>query len=89
MYFFAVLKRFVDVDHLISLCVQIPKHESVKTAEHKITQLIYLKHTLELVEPLQRVISESENVLLKAYHEVSDLLHYALAYITPHMHLHQ
>ncbi|XP_065888856.1 mutS protein homolog 4-like isoform X2 [Dysidea avara] len=65
----AVISRFLDVDHLISLCVQIPKHETVKTAENKITHIIFLKHVLELVEPLRTALADGEDSLLKAYHE--------------------
>lgn len=61
----------MDVDHLTSLCVQIPKQETVKTAESKITTVIYLKHTLELVEPLRDALKDTETQLFKAYHEVN------------------
>ncbi|XP_077981944.1 mutS protein homolog 4-like [Glandiceps talaboti] len=64
----SVLSRFLDVDHLLSLCVQIPKHETIKTADSRITCIIYLKHTLELVEPLQAALQDSTNQLFKAYH---------------------
>lgn len=67
---FAVLGRFLDVDHLTSMCVQIPKQETVKTAESAISAIICLKHTLELVEPLCDALKETETPLLKAYHEV-------------------
>lgn len=62
--------RFLDVDHLTSMCVQIPKQETVKTAESKITTVIYLKHTLELVEPLRLALKDTEAELFKAYYEV-------------------
>ena len=45
----SVLKRFVDVDHLLSLCVQIPKHESVRTAENRISQVCFIVHRLKQV----------------------------------------
>ncbi|KAK3734853.1 hypothetical protein QZH41_017561, partial [Actinostola sp. cb2023] len=64
-----VLGRFLDVDHLTSMCVQIPKNETVKTAESKISAVIYLKHTLELVEPLSEALKETETPLFKAYYE--------------------
>ncbi|XP_019619725.1 PREDICTED: mutS protein homolog 4-like [Branchiostoma belcheri] len=64
----SVVSRFLDVDHLLSVCVQIPKQESVKTAESKITNVIYLKHTLELVEPLQAALKDCHNQLFKAYY---------------------
>nr|XP_006819740.1 PREDICTED: mutS protein homolog 4-like [Saccoglossus kowalevskii] len=62
-----VLSRFIDVDHLLSLTVQIPKQENIKTADSRITCVIYLKHTLELVEPLQAALKDSSNQLFKAY----------------------
>ncbi|ELU10757.1 hypothetical protein CAPTEDRAFT_92723, partial [Capitella teleta] len=64
----AIVGRFLDVDHLISACVQVPKEENIKTHEAKISHVICLKHTLELVEPLKNVLAESENALLKACH---------------------
>ncbi|XP_013406219.1 mutS protein homolog 4 [Lingula anatina] len=65
----SVLSRFMDIDHLLSLCVQLPKQETLKTAENKITNVIYLKHTLELVEPLKEALKDSTNSLFKAYHD--------------------
>ncbi|KAI8513855.1 MutS protein msh4 [Branchiostoma belcheri] len=65
-----LVSRFLDVDHLLSVCVQIPKQETVKTAESKITNVIYLKHTLELVEPLQAALKDCHNQLFKAYYNV-------------------
>uniref|UniRef100_A0A8C3K8X1 MutS homolog 4 n=1 Tax=Calidris pygmaea TaxID=425635 RepID=A0A8C3K8X1_9CHAR len=52
----AVISKFLDTEQLLSVLVQIPKQDTVKTAESKITNLIYLKHTLELVEPLKVII---------------------------------
>ena len=68
--FFSVLGRFLDVEHLISLCIQIPKKEDIRTAEARITEIIYLKHTLELVQPLQQALKDGENQLFKAYEKV-------------------
>lgn len=66
----SVIGRFLDIDHLLSIFVQIPKQESIKTAESKITNVIYLKHTLELIEPLREALRDCENPLLKAYYKV-------------------
>lgn len=55
------------------MCVQIPKHETVKTAENKITHIIFLKHVLELVEPLRTALADGEDSLLKAYYEVYEM----------------
>ncbi|XP_052656553.1 mutS protein homolog 4 isoform X2 [Harpia harpyja] len=63
----AVISKFLDTEQLLSVLVQIPKQDTVKTAESKITNLIYLKHTLELVEPLKAALRSCNTPLLKAY----------------------
>ncbi|CAI8042288.1 MutS protein homolog 4 [Geodia barretti] len=63
----SVLGQFLDVDHLLSLCIKIPKNDNMKTAESKITKVIHLKHTLELVSTLLEAIKFSESELLVAY----------------------
>ncbi|XP_059143835.1 mutS protein homolog 4-like, partial [Physella acuta] len=62
-----VISKFVDIGHVVSMCVQIPKTESVKTAESKLNCVIVLKHVLELVEPLKETLSYCENQLLQIY----------------------
>ena len=78
-----VLGRFLDVDHLLSMCVQVPKEETLKTSDNWITTIIYLKHTLEEVEALRMVLSatETDNMLLKSYQAVilSPLLYVSLS----------
>ena len=78
-----VLRRFLDVDHLLSMCVQVPKEETLKTTDNRITTIIYLKHTLEEVEALRMVLcaTETDNVLLKSYQAVilSRLLYVSLS----------
>ncbi|XP_053805463.1 mutS protein homolog 4 isoform X3 [Vidua macroura] len=64
----AVISKFLDTEQLLSVLVQIPKQDTVKTAESKITNLIYLKHTLELVEPLKAALRSCKAQLLKAYY---------------------
>ncbi|XP_075918907.1 mutS protein homolog 4-like [Petromyzon marinus] len=49
----AAISQFLDVDHLLSMLIQIPKTETLRTAESKINYAIHLKHVLELVSPLQ------------------------------------
>ena len=65
-----VLGRFLDIDHITSMCIQVPKTETVKTAESKITNVIYLKHTLELVDPLREALRNCKNPLFTAYYQV-------------------
>ena len=52
------------------MCIQVPKTETVKTAESKITNVIYLKHTLELVDPLREALKDCKNALFTAYYKV-------------------
>ena len=35
----SILKRFLDIDHLLPLCVQVAKHDNIKAAESKITKV--------------------------------------------------
>ena len=46
----SVLKQFLDVDHLLSLCVQIPKSDNVRAAESKITKVYFVCCTYMYVE---------------------------------------
>uniref|UniRef100_A0A8C8RIV3 DNA mismatch repair protein n=1 Tax=Pelusios castaneus TaxID=367368 RepID=A0A8C8RIV3_9SAUR len=64
----AVISRFLDTEQLLSVLVQIPKQDTVKAAESKITNLIYLKHTLELLDPLKAALRSCKTSLLKAYY---------------------
>eukprot|EP00048_Salpingoeca_helianthica_P008174 m.119619 g.119619 ORF g.119619 m.119619 type:complete len:869 (+) comp14532_c0_seq3:2474-5080(+) len=67
-----ILSRFLDLEHLIALCIQIPKSESVRLMEHKIIQVIYLKHTLELVQPLSEILDNATSPLLTTYRSCLD-----------------
>uniref|UniRef100_A0A3Q1JBY1 DNA mismatch repair protein n=1 Tax=Anabas testudineus TaxID=64144 RepID=A0A3Q1JBY1_ANATE len=61
--------HFLDIDQLLSVLVQIPKLETVQVAEAKITRVIQLKHTLDLVPRLRvcMVLTNCNTALLKAY----------------------
>ncbi|XP_042853536.1 mutS protein homolog 4 isoform X2 [Panthera tigris] len=63
----SVISRFLDTEQLLSVLVQIPKQDTVNAAESKITNLIYLKHTLELVDPLKIALKNCNTTLLRAY----------------------
>ena len=65
-----VITRFLDIDQVLSMCVQIPKQETLKTAEANINNIIYLKHILELVDPLRNALSNCENRLMKHFYKV-------------------
>ncbi|XP_032073691.1 mutS protein homolog 4 [Thamnophis elegans] len=64
----SIIGRFLDTEQLLSVLVQIPKQDTVNASESKITNLIYLKHTLELVEPLKEALKSYKTPLLKAYY---------------------
>lgn len=62
-----VVSKCVDIGHIIGVCVQIPKQDTVRVAENKLTCVLLLKHMLQLVEPLMENLSYCENKLLKIY----------------------
>lgn len=68
-----VMAKFLDVDHIISHCVQIPKVDSVQVSEANINAAICLKHVLGLVPVLREFLEECGNPLLKAYCKVCEL----------------
>ncbi|XP_075304759.1 mutS protein homolog 4 [Odontesthes bonariensis] len=59
--------NFLDIDRLLSVLVQVPKQETVQAAEAKITHVIQLKHTLDLVPRLRMALKNCSTALLKAY----------------------
>ncbi|XP_026875381.2 mutS protein homolog 4 [Electrophorus electricus] len=60
------IAHFLDIDQLLSALVQLPKQDTVAVAEAKITHVIQLKHTLELVAPLKMVLKNAKTAMLKA-----------------------
>ncbi|KAG9467940.1 hypothetical protein GDO78_014030 [Eleutherodactylus coqui] len=68
----SVLPKFLDTEQLLSNLIQIPKQDTEKAADTKITYLISLKHTLELVEPLKAVLQKCKTPLLQAYYSSVD-----------------
>ncbi|XP_073783842.1 mutS protein homolog 4 isoform X2 [Danio rerio] len=61
------IAHFLDIDELLSALVQIPKQETIAVAEAKITQVIQLKHIVELVPSLKVMLQHSTTHLLTAY----------------------
>ncbi|KAF8773833.1 MutS protein like protein [Argiope bruennichi] len=66
----SVIGKFVDTENLLSLCVQIPKEENVRSCEQKIANVICMKHTLELVKPLHNCLSSCSNGLFQTYFRI-------------------
>ncbi|CAL8147507.1 unnamed protein product [Orchesella dallaii] len=50
-----------DIEHVIATLVQIPKVDNAKVTEQRINYVIALKHTLELVPGLVRLMENSGN----------------------------
>ncbi|XP_059093663.1 mutS protein homolog 4-like isoform X2 [Tigriopus californicus] len=70
----SVVSRFCDMDQLLSLCVIVPKTETLATFEQRLNNVIGLKHALELVEPLHSVLEGAESKLLNdIYNSLEDL----------------
>ena len=84
LFSYIVVSRFLDMDQVISMLVQIPKQETVKTSESEIAAVICLKHCLELVIPLKKAIDNTENPLLSAFHKV---IAYLLSKIQAFLHI--
>ncbi|XP_053729471.1 mutS protein homolog 4 isoform X2 [Synchiropus splendidus] len=61
------VSHFLDIDQLLSVLVRVPKQQTIQAAEAKITHVIQLKHTLNLVPRLTTVLSNCHTALLKAY----------------------
>lgn len=59
-----VLSRFCDVDRLLSLCVVLPREETLAAVESRINNVIGLKHALELVAPLRATLMAAESSLM-------------------------
>ncbi|KAJ3299721.1 MutS protein msh4 [Borealophlyctis nickersoniae] len=66
----SALKSFLDVDHLITALIQVPKKPSVKHAEQSINNVITLKHTLKLIPPLRLALSGVRSDLLLAIRKI-------------------
>ncbi|GFS64862.1 mutS protein homolog 4 [Trichonephila inaurata madagascariensis] len=66
----SVIGKFVDTEHLLSLCIQIPKEENVRNCEQKIANVICMKHTLELVKPLRNCLESCSNALFQTYFQI-------------------
>uniref|UniRef100_H2MNA4 MutS homolog 4 n=1 Tax=Oryzias latipes TaxID=8090 RepID=H2MNA4_ORYLA len=66
--------HFLDVDRLLSVLVQIPKQETVQAAEAKITHVIQLKHTLDLVPQLRTVFKNCNTPLLKQLSSIKTVI---------------
>ncbi|KAE8609513.1 hypothetical protein XENTR_v10011829 [Xenopus tropicalis] len=64
----SVLSRFLDTENLLSNLIQIPKQDTDKAADTKISYIISLKHTIKLVEPLKVALKNCKTPLLKAYY---------------------
>ncbi len=65
----ALVSRFCDIDQLLSLCVTIPREETLYTYEKRLNNVIGLRHALELIEPLCIALGCAEAKLLSDIHD--------------------
>lgn len=66
----SILVQIQDVDQLITLCVHIGRNENIRIAEYKVTQVINLKQTLQLIDPLLKTISSCHSRLFQGFKNV-------------------
>ncbi|KRZ21748.1 MutS -like protein 4 [Trichinella pseudospiralis] len=66
----SAISRMTDVERLIGFCIHVGEEDCGRFAEYRIKQLLCLKNTLELIEPLRQILSTFKTPLLKQYFEV-------------------
>lgn len=72
----AVLGQLLDVGSLLTFCIQVPRQESIKVAENKITNVIKLKHTLQLVPKLRSALQTSQHPMFRTFCQVGQWILY-------------
>ena len=65
-----ILSKFLDIENLLSLCIKVYKQEDAREAESKILNTLYLKHTIDLVNPFIDLLKVFKSKLVKTYCEV-------------------
>lgn len=75
-----LVSRMLDIDYLIGLCVQVSKNQTLRFAEYKLAQMITLKHTLELIEPMRNNLKIFKAPLCRSWYKV-----YYLTYPDDHI----
>lgn len=61
----------MDIEHVISFLIQIPKNDNVRITEQRINYVIALKQILELIPTLATLLEESGNNYFQAVKTVS------------------
>lgn len=61
----------MDTEQILSLCVKIDKEKNIRNSEQKISNVIYLKHSLDLITPLHTFLGRAKNALFQTYYQVS------------------
>ncbi len=71
LFFLALLQDILgrlpmDIEHVISFLIQIPKNDNVRITEQRINYVIALKQILELIPTLATLLAESGNNYFQA-----------------------
>lgn len=70
-----ILSRIpLDIEHVISTLIQIPKSENSRVTEQRINFVIALKHTLELLPALIATLGSTTNIVFQKIRDVSLVL---------------
>lgn len=67
----SVLSQCLSLDSLLTMIIQLKRHPAnVKFAEAKITNVIYLKHVMQIIPPLKDLLKKCTSSLLTSYTQV-------------------
>ncbi len=67
----SLVGQMLDVHQLIGLCVHLDRAETFRSAEYKVTQVICLKQSLDLVETLKDSLGGFDSEMLRVIRDVS------------------
>uniref|UniRef100_A0A1I7XU16 DNA_MISMATCH_REPAIR_2 domain-containing protein n=1 Tax=Heterorhabditis bacteriophora TaxID=37862 RepID=A0A1I7XU16_HETBA len=59
-----IIARVHELDHVLAMFIRTNSEVTVQSAEYNITQLLHLRRTLHIVEPLRQVLSNVKSQLL-------------------------
>uniref|UniRef100_A0A915A031 DNA mismatch repair protein MutS core domain-containing protein n=1 Tax=Parascaris univalens TaxID=6257 RepID=A0A915A031_PARUN len=66
----AIISGAYEIQHLVTLCCYLEKEaDSIRSTEQKLSQVLNLKDTLNLIGPLRKALDSSKSTILKACYE--------------------
>ncbi|XP_015788714.1 mutS protein homolog 4-like [Tetranychus urticae] len=63
-----IITKFLDLESIISAIICEPKTKSWKVGERRVEILIYLRHTLNLINPLREQLSSAQHTIFQHYY---------------------